>query len=391
MAFVLGILVIGGAIYLSPVISGTTTSLTGSTAQQTTTSLQTTQSMVTNTTTTQRFVPTPETVETTNSTLGLELALSINSTGVPGNDAINVATSIFNTLPTANNLTASNNWKIQYLLSGPCDFGNWTLDPEGIAIFRGYYEMNNISSATPIPVWARIECVVPTVGNNTNVYTLKNITSYSFLPKNDSGYLAADYYLSSEIIAKGVFSTQMSAGDITIWASNNSGFFNSLESSSPATYTLVAGDEWGQIVLLHFQVISSDNLPTVGSFVASGSGGGGCAVNNSPTFCTTTYLSQALELNCANAAATPSGCTVRVPTAGSLVTMTLQRSSTTITTIVGYTQTSYSLTAWYPYANQTSEPSGKNCEFSISGDPNSPYFGVCFMTNTTAFVISSPS
>jgi hypothetical protein len=359
--FVLGVIAVAGALYLPLAITGSTT--TSLPVSQQATTLQTMQTTI-GRSTTMSFVASPETVETTNSTLGLELSLSVNSTMIPSEDAIIVSASIFNTLPTVNNLTASSDWPVQYLLSGPCDYGNKTLFPAGIAAFSGYYGVNNISSASPIGIWATIECPIQSVlwGINADDQLI-NISSYSLLPKNDSGYFA--YYASSQTVP-GVSSMQLSTGGITISANNvtfPSHFYNSLLSSLPGTYTLVAGDEWGQMVLAHFQVVASNNLPIFGSFVAAPSGPSSCSVNGNPAFCITSEFSDAFLFNCAGAAATSSGCTV---------------------------YTKYTITVWYPYVNQPNETKSANCKLSVQGDPNSPYFGSCFMVNSTAFAVSYP-
>ena len=88
--------------------------------------------------------------ETANSSLGLKLTLSVNATTIPSQDAIDITASVLNTLPTANNLTASSAWAIDGLSAGPCDLGNATNKlyyPVGIGVFRGTYGLNNLSSA----------------------------------------------------------------------------------------------------------------------------------------------------------------------------------------------------------------------------------------------------
>ena len=95
-----------------------------------------------------------------------------------------------------------------------------------------------------------------------------------------------------ETFAKGVFPTRMVVQE-TINAANGTGFYNSLDSALPANYTLVAGDEWGQVTLLHFSVVASNSLPKVGSFLANG---GGCAENNNPVPCTASEFSAGVHL-----------------------------------------------------------------------------------------------
>ena len=333
-------------------------------------------------------------VETTNSSLGLKLILSVNSTSIPSQDAISMTASIRNTFPSMINLSAANDWAIQGLSSGPCDIGNSNnrlFTPVGFAVFKGSYGLNNITSAgSALPVWAMVECMVDLAFNGTKVLgALSNITSYSLLPQgannpgNDSGSYVA-YYRASNIpspcnstvctyseitrtVAKGVFPTRLGA-QATIYAANGTGFYNSLGSSLPATYTLVAGDEWGQIVLLHFSVIHSNNLPIVGNFLSST---GYCTENDNPVPCFTSEFSQAFVFNCASEASTSSGCT------------------TLVESVVGGSapENNYTITVWYPYVNQSNEPSQDNCMFSVKGYTASPY-AYCFTVNSTAFALS---
>jgi hypothetical protein len=305
--------------------------------------------------------------ETANSSLDLELTLSVNSTTIPGEDAISITTSVLNTLPTANNLTASNGWAIDGLSSGPCDLGNSTNKlyyPVGVGVFKGTYGLNNLSSAgSPLSVWGLVECVSYVVLIGSQSYPLNSITSYSLLPGSDSGTYAG-YYGVSGSLAKGAFATRI-VDQETINATNGTGFYNSLQSSPPANYTLVVGDEWGQVALLHFSVVASNNLPRVGSFLSNG---GGCSENNNPVPCTISEFSQAFIFNCAAQAATASGCIAQVPSSGPW-------------------GTSYTITVQYPDTGQPGEPAGDNCMFSVPGDTGLPY-AYCFMVNASAFAMS---
>jgi hypothetical protein len=320
-----------------------------------------------------------QTLETTNSTLGLDLVLSVNSTTIPSEDEIGINASLLNTLPTMNNLTASDDWAVQDLSSGSCDSGNSTnklFFPVGLGVFSGTYALNNISSAgRPLFVWAAVSCPADFIFIGNQPYPLRSITSYLLLPKSDKGTYTGYYAVpgTPENLAKGVFTTGMGASG-AIYAANGTGFYNSLHSALPSNYTLVAGDEWGQLTLLHFEVTPSNILPKVGNFLSSAPG---C----SPGPCIGYRLSDALVFNCAAAAATPSGC------------------STIYSEGVRYSAAppvNYTVTVWYPSYNQPNEPASANCMYNVvpAGalvkpvTPNS--FGYCLLVNSTAFVVSLP-
>jgi len=223
--------------------------------------------------------------------------------------------------------------------------------------------MNNLSGAKPLEIWPLITCP----------YEAElNVTSYSFLPKDDivnySGYPVTP---SPPSPARQESYTRIAVG-ASIYAANGTGFYSSLDSALPYTYTLVAGDEWGQIVLAHFEVTASDNLPRVGNFLSST---GGC----SPGPCIGQRFSDAMIFNCAAAAATPSGCS-------EIYSEGVRYS---IAPMVNYT-----VTVWYPSYNQPNEPASANCMYNVVPvgalvKPVTPIlFGYCLMVNSTAFVVS---
>ena len=315
------------------------------------------------------------------SSLGLSLEMSVNATQIPSQDAISFNATVFNTLPSADNLTAADDWAVQGLSSGPCDLDNF---PVGFGVFRGTYGLGNISSAgRPLFVWAEISCPAAFVSVGSQFDHLQNITSYSLQPGSDNGTYAGYYAVPTAqpppvcnsgvctytqtppTYAKGVFGMRM-FDEATVYAANGTGFYDSLHSALPANYTLVAGDEWGQISLLHFQVVPSLNLPKVGSFLASG---GGCAENDNPAPCWTSGFSGAFIFNCAAAAATPAGCTAQVPSSGP------------------WSAKNYTITVHYPDVGQPGEPASSNCMLSVPGVTTTPW-AYCFMVNATSFAVS---
>ncbi len=298
--------------------------------------------------------------EAANDSLGLELQISENSSVIPSQDAINISFSLWNALSKPNNFTTSNDWVVQGLEAGPCQ--NF-YSPIGIAVYRGYYDENNVSAANPLPIWAVVECIASYIFNGTTIVGLPlNYSSYSLFPNSNVGYYEAYYTeYNSQNISEGWFPTTLGGYSI-VYASSSGAGFNSLGSSQPYIYTVAVGDEWGQLALLHFQVVPSNNLPIVGSFLAAPSTSYGCSENGTPVPCETGEFSQALILNCASQAATQSGCTF---------------------------QQVFTITVWYPLFGQPGEPEGANCKFDVPGDSvYSPGWGQCIPVNSTAFAIS---
>ncbi len=309
-------------------------------------------------------------ISTINSTLGLKLILSLNSTIIPSEEAINITVLLENTLMTTNNLTAEADWPIS-ASSGPCDGGDSTnklYDPTGIAIFRGIYGLNNISSASFLPVWAAIECPANFAfsDNGTILGIWTNITNYSLLPGLDGGSRSGYYRSQSGNQIEVTLPTELTFG-AQFYANNATGFqpYNTLTSAVPANYTVAAADEWGQIVLMHFQVVASHHLPVVGEFLDAS---GGCSASGYPVPCIASEFSSATIFNCAAPAQTVAGCQFEANSSS------------------GQTPTTYTITVAYPRLNQTGEPIWANCLFNEKGEPTT--FGYCFMINSTAFVFS---
>jgi hypothetical protein len=309
--------------------------------------------------------------QTINASLGLELVASLNSTEIPSEEAIDISGQVNNVLMNANNLTASSDWAIPGLSAGSCDSGNSTnklFFPIGLAIFRGNYGLNNLSGASPLSVWAAISCPVDFAFNGTTIVgDWSSLSDYSLLPGSDNGSQSGYIRTSQSLEESGVFPTELNMS-AQFSANSGTGFrqYNSLLSAEPANYTVAVGDEWGQLVLLHFSVVASNNLPVYGFFLAAS---GGCSASGYPVPCFASDFSQAFIFNCAGAAATAAGCEVEASSGA------------------GSPQSNYTITIWYPKLNQTGEPTWANCEYSVKGDGSSP-FGYCFKTNSTAFVFS---
>jgi hypothetical protein len=301
----------------------------------------------------------------------LELILSVNSTAIPSENTIDVSVQLESTLMTESNLTASANWPVP-ASAGPCDTWNSSnklFSPVGIAIFKGNYGLNNVTSASPIRIWAAIECIVDLAVNarGTIVGVWTEITSYSLLPGLDNGSQSG-WYRSQQTgnQTQGASPTELSM-DEQIYASNGTVIepYNSLQSALPSLYTVAAADEWGQLVLQHFQVVASHNLPVVGEFLSNP---GGCTASGYPVPCITDLFSEAFLFNCASAAATTAGC------------------KAVLKSTTGVPPANYTITVRYPRPNLPGEPAWANCVYNERGEPS--IFGYCFMVNSTTFAFS---
>jgi len=156
-----------------------------------------------------------------NSISGLSLSLSLDAANYkPGQD-VYVTIEEHNTLNTDTVVPASNNWALDYLAMGGCGTNG---DFVGIALFQGYYTASNKSFGEPLLFW------------NYNITTPCPTTT---TPPNGFDFTPLDHKYA-DLDLKGY------------WTGNSrSAIFTNFK---PGIYTVVAGDEWGALVFVHFTV-----------------------------------------------------------------------------------------------------------------------------------------
>ena len=172
-----------------------------------------------------------------NSVSGLNLSLSLDSATYQPGQTITIVVNEINTLKKTNSVSAADNWAFSGLTAGPCGTLNY---PFGIAIFQGYYTAGDVSSVTPLKLDnpdAKYPCPM----------ILAEISTYAFQPSGD----IADVFQLGGIDP--VLTEKMNAGvqPTGYWTGSPNA---ALTNFTPGIYTVVAGDEWGAMVFLHFTV-----------------------------------------------------------------------------------------------------------------------------------------
>jgi rhodanese-related sulfurtransferase len=173
---------------------------------------------------------TPSTTST-QSDNGLQLRASVNTTTLTPGETLQINISEYNTLSTDNNILAAANWGVNGLTVGACP--NINVLPFGVAIFQGNYNAHNISQGTPLELFAAVPCA----------QLMRLITGYDFLPLSINAAIMPGGNLASP--------TPMSATE-TVNGTYTAGF--QLTPFAAGTYTVVAGDEWGDLEFLYFTV-----------------------------------------------------------------------------------------------------------------------------------------
>lgn len=106
-------------------------------------------------------------------------------------------------------------------------------------------------------------------------------------------------------------------------------------------------------------------------FLSSAPGCSFTVGSESPMYgtCFSYNISQAVVFNCAEVAATPQGCTQQVNSPQSHLP-------------------GYMITIWYPYVNQTNEPTGVNCAYSVPSESIDHNLAYCISLSPTAFIVT---
>lgn len=194
----------------------------------------------------------PNNASATNSTLGLSLTLSMNSTLIRPGQAIKVAVSLFNELPEVNNVSWTSNWKLNAFTntSNPHSLGIACFSPANILVFHGFYDNTNVSSAIN-PLEVGYMPFHSCFNTNYSLYLFQPTSTYANVSFTNPPNYDNALYMSASTAIIGYCN----------YATDGSGVC--LSGFPAGTYTIVAGDEWGQIVILHFEVYYS--IPIVAS------------------------------------------------------------------------------------------------------------------------------
>jgi hypothetical protein len=167
---------------------------------------------------------------------GLSLTVSLNSTEYLAGEQIIVNIGEKNILPVENRVGPADRWPVSGLSASSC--GNLVF-PMGISILQGYYDPGDVSEGAPLRIFPPCPVYGPVV--------VSRIISYDFSPWSDH----ADIYADSEFAPWSVNMTLQIAVR-GVW---RGGYPEAVSSNfTPGVYTLVGGDEWGAMVILHFTV-----------------------------------------------------------------------------------------------------------------------------------------
>ena len=171
---------------------------------------------------------------------GLNLTLSLDATTYKLYQDVIIVIDEKNMLSKTNKISASSKWPSNELELGP----RGKSFPFGIAVFQGYYTSSDFSTTTPLNYYDP---------NGMHSWPLEVIpNAYSFQPLSDIADIIVDSDPNLSI------KNQLMSSVITLtgyWIKNDSNdVYYQFNSFSPGVYTVVVGDEWGALVVLHFTI-----------------------------------------------------------------------------------------------------------------------------------------
>ena len=166
---------------------------------------------------------------------GLAISVSVNSSSVRSNGSVSIIVTLANPTERTINLTRANSWYLTGLNeSWPCNSGSLAY---GYEVFRGYYSLTNVSSGRNVLHPGVYPSCVYIVPPSFFVFPPKA----TYIPSVLFNYTSPIYAIDGGFVRQGNFMVGV----------------NSLWSSQPGVYTMVVGDEWGNLAVIHFTVVSS--------------------------------------------------------------------------------------------------------------------------------------
>jgi hypothetical protein len=164
--------------------------------------------------------------------LKLSLQISTNATG-----ALSISTNETNVLDRVNNVTTADNWRYPNTDSLPC--GNFNQFPIEYAVFQGHYDASNYTSASALTMYDPGLFLPCPTAEALPAYLL-------FAPLSDN---------ASYPSGQGSLMVSASYSVTGYWTgSGNTAAFHQFPSG---IYTVLAEDEWGNVVLLPYTVQGS--------------------------------------------------------------------------------------------------------------------------------------
>lgn len=158
------------------------------------------------------------------------LYLNISSTAVSPDGRVNITAWVISTFPSIHNLTAASFWSVDPngLWTRICTSGF----PIGVGVMKGHYDSGNVTSGTLLPL-NRPLALCPVFFSTPKWFAFEPQSSNALVSVNGD---IATWDIRS---ALGFSGTSLSGGGVQL---------------SSGVYTVVAADEWGDVLTTNFSV-----------------------------------------------------------------------------------------------------------------------------------------
>jgi hypothetical protein len=170
----------------------------------------------------------------------LRMELTLNASRVPSGETVQIIMNLTNVLNSHSLVRAGYSWPIDGLIWPPNLCQSQYVFPVGLAIFAGYYVAGNLSSGHPLYIMKPGTTMCPNIPSSDG---------YNFNPTSNVAILNdAPGYFMIRVQASTSVNGSWSGGSPPYYAGSKFSHF------SPGVYTVVEGDEWGDVLFLYFRV-----------------------------------------------------------------------------------------------------------------------------------------
>jgi hypothetical protein len=173
-----------------------------------------------------------------NSSSALKLYLSSDSDVINPGQPVGITISLKNTISKQVTVHDENSWNLNDLGVNPC-----MTAPYGIAIFDGFYSLQNITEGKPLQIFSNLAlCPVLTPTPNTYVFEpLSGHVTTNGCTNGDSSCLTG-FNMGEHFSISGTWN------------------YGQILPFMPGTYTIAGGDEWGHVTIQHFVVTNPKSI-----------------------------------------------------------------------------------------------------------------------------------
>ena len=175
---------------------------------------------------------------------GLEFTMSLNSSNLVRGSNLTVSLNLNNTLDRINNVTGAEDWRLTNQSESGPSMNCAQNDPFRTEVLKGYYDSGNYSVGAPL-VFTVFQ---PPLGFNECLLFIRaaNDTAQPLFVGSENYYIFSPLSNRAQWIASNA-NQPATMGEVVLLEP-------SLFSNSTGVFTVVSGDEWGDLQIAHFVV-----------------------------------------------------------------------------------------------------------------------------------------